>query len=153
IRTEVELELIRMTLPKLFQSGATRNRTRSRCGVSLVEMLVVVTLMSMLLATITTVAVRLRQWDRQMRDNSFHGDQVAALADALRTDAGDGTDLKLLSKDTLVIENADKREVRYTLQSKGCRREVKSADKASTSTDIFTIGPFEAWKVEPGPAG
>src|SRR5262245_65044424 len=91
-------------------------RKSARRGLSLVEMLVVVTLMSMLLATLTTIAVRLRQWDRQIRDNSVHGDQIAALADSLRADAGGGTDLKLLSPDTLVIENTEKREIRYRLQ-------------------------------------
>ena len=113
----------------------------------------VATLMSMLLATLTTVAIRLRQWDRQMRDNGVHGDQVAALADSLRADASGGTELKLLSKDTLVIENTDKHEICYTLQSDGCRRDVKSSKNASRSTTTFTIGPFEAWKVESGPTG
>src|SRR5262249_27730876 len=89
----------------------SRKILRMRRGLSLVEVLVVVTLMSMLLATMTAIAVRMRQWDRQVRDNSLHSDQVAALAESLRSDASSGAEVKLVSKDTLAIEDADQREI------------------------------------------
>jgi len=128
-------------------------RSRVRSGLSLVEVLVVVALMSVLLATMTSIAVRLRQWDRQMRDNSVHSDQLTALAESLRSDATSGAELKLVSKDTLAIEGTDRRETRYTLRPDGCQREVKSADSKSRSANMFTIGRFETWKLEPGPTG
>src|SRR5690349_18145152 len=98
----------------LLRCRTSRKSSRMRPGLSLVEVLVVVTLMSVLLGTMTAIAVRLRQWDRQVRDNSLHSDQVAALAESLRSDANSGAELKLLSKDTLAIEDANQREIRYT---------------------------------------
>ncbi len=131
----------------------TRKSNGARRATTLVELLVVTTLMTILLAIVGTLVVRLRQWDRQVRDHSQHGNQLAALAEAIRTDVHGATTVTLPAKTAIAIGRSDGREIRYELQPGGCRRLVKTPGETSPRIEAFAIGTADAWKLDSAEPG
>jgi type II secretory pathway pseudopilin PulG len=125
--------------------GRLRHR---RAATTLVEVLVGITLVSLLLSIVGTVAVRLRQWDRQMRDRSQYGDQFVKLSESMRADIRRATGVTQPDKKTIAITTSDYREIRYELMADGCRRTVKSSDKPFPAADTFAIGAGQFWRLE-----
>jgi type II secretory pathway pseudopilin PulG len=140
---------------ELFFAGrpASRKLNRARRATTLIEMMVVVTLVSILLSVIGTLAIRLRQLDRQVRDRIQHGNQLALLAATIRGDVRQATSVTLPAKNIVAISGSDNRDIRYELQSAVCRRIVKSPGETSPKLDTFTIGPAESWKLETAAPG
>jgi type II secretory pathway pseudopilin PulG len=136
----------------LVSLGA-RKRSAARRATTLVELLVVTTLMTIVLAIVTTLAVRLRQWDRQVREHGQHINQLAALAEAIRADARHASKVVLPEKTTIAIGDSDGREIRYELRPDGCRRVAKAPGAASPEIEIFAIGSAEAWKLDSAEPG
>ena len=114
---------------------------------SLVEVLVVATLVSILFTVIVTLAVHLRQWDRQVRGHSLHANQLADLAETLRADLRRATSVSQPDKKTVAIVGPDNREIRYELQPGGCRRVAKTPGDKSPRIETFAIGPADSWKL------
>src|SRR6187549_2235471 len=100
----------------LTNHAAIRKHCHKRRAMSLVEVLVVATLVSILFSVIVTLAVHLRQWDRQVRAHSLHANQLANLAETLRADVRRATSVSQPDKKTVAIVGPDNREIRYELQ-------------------------------------
>jgi type II secretory pathway pseudopilin PulG len=130
-----------------------RKNSRGRRATTLVELLAVTTLVAILLSIVVTLAVRLRQWDRQVRNHSQHADQLADLAEAIRVDVRRATSVTLPEKNVIAIAGPDSREARYELQRGGCRRTIKTPGESSARTESFAIGPAVAWKLESAAPG
>jgi type II secretory pathway pseudopilin PulG len=131
-----------------LQSNGCRRR-----AMSLVEVMVSITLVAILLVTITMLAVRLRQWDRRVREHVLNGDQLANLAETMRADIRSAASVALQTKKIIVISGGVKPDIRYELQSDDCRRIVKMPGETSGNVETFAIGPGDSWKLEPGPPG
>ena len=130
-----------------------RKNSRGRRATTLVELLAVTTLVAILLSIVVTLAVRLRQWDRQVRDHSQHANQLADLAESIRTDVRRATSVTLPEKNIIAIEGPDSREARYELQRGGCRRVSKTPGETSARTESFAIGPADSWKLDSAAPG
>jgi type II secretory pathway pseudopilin PulG len=126
---------------------------RRRAATTLVELLIVITLVSLLLSIVGTLAVRLRQWDRQMRDRSQHGDQFVKLGESIRADIRRARNVTQPDQKTIAIAGSDSREIRYELESDGCRRTMKSPGNTSSTVDRFAIGAAKSWKLENAASG
>lgn len=137
----------------LMAQPGIRTNCRRRRAMTLVELLVVTTLVSILMAVVGTLAVHLRQWDRHVRDHSQHGTQLTNVAEMIRADIRRATGVTRPEKKILAITAADGREIRYELQPDGCRRTIKSPGDKAVSTEIFAIGLANAWIVEPATPG
>ena len=120
---------------------------------SLVEVMVVVTLSSILLGVVISLAVSLQQWDRRFRDHGVRSDQTARLAEAIRADVRRATDVSLPAKEILSVAAHDQQEIRYELRPEGCRRTVQHAGGPPERSELFTIGPAESWQLERGTPG
>jgi type II secretory pathway pseudopilin PulG len=129
-------------------SPGIRKNAHGRRATTLVEMLVVVTLLTILLGIVGSLAVHLRQWDRQVRDHSLHGNQLANLAETLRADVRRATGVTLPEKNIVAIVGPEGREIRYELQPDACRRTVKIPGEPTAKTETFAIGPADSWKLE-----
>jgi len=114
----------------------------------LVEVMVAVTLTSILLGVVISLMVALRQWDRRVRDHSVQTEQLAQLAETLRADIRQAVDVSLPVKETLIVVAPGSNPVRYELRPEGCRRSVEDPDGTSPKMDVFAIGPVEPWKLE-----
>jgi prepilin-type N-terminal cleavage/methylation domain-containing protein len=125
-----------------------RQACRFRRAMTLVEVMVVVSLSSVLLGVVITVAVGLQQWDSRFREHAVHGDQLARLAEAIRSDIRQATDVSLPGKDVLAIAAANGIKISYEIRPEGCQRMTKRFDAASQPGELFTIGPVSHWKVE-----
>jgi hypothetical protein len=99
------------------------------------------------------VAIHLRQWDRKVRDHSEHGNRLASLAETIRADVRRATSVTLPEKKIVAIAGPGGREIRYELESGGCRRVVKTPGESSPKTETFSIGPADVWKLETIAAG
>jgi type II secretory pathway pseudopilin PulG len=130
-----------------------RKNSRGRRATTLVELLAVTTLVAILLSIVVTLAVRLRQWDRQVRNHSQHGNQLADLAEAIRADVRRATNVTLPEKNIIAIAGPDSREARYELQRGSCRRTIKTPGESSARTESFAIGPADSWKLESAAPG
>jgi type II secretory pathway pseudopilin PulG len=137
-----------------FRPGpGIRKNDHGRRATTLVELLVVVTLVTILLSIVGSLAVHLRQWDRQVRAHSQHGNQLANLAETLRADFRQATSVTLPAKNTVAIAGPESREIRYELQSEGCRRTVKIPGETSPKIETFAIGSTDSWKLETAAPG
>jgi type II secretory pathway pseudopilin PulG len=137
----------------LKDSAGIRMNSRNRRATTLVELLVVVGLMSIMFSIVVLLAVRLRQWDHQVRDYSLHGNQMATLAEAIRADVRRAKSVTMPEKKTITVIGADSREIRYELQPGSCRRLVKTAGDASSRIETYTIGPADSWKLDTAAPG
>ena len=127
-----------------------RKNGRRRSATTLVELLIVTTLVSILMAVVGTLAVHLRQWDRHVRDHSQHDTQLTNLAETIRADIRLATSITQPEKKILAITGPDGRQIRYELQPDGCRRTLKFP---GDSTELFAIGPANSWKLETATPG
>jgi type II secretory pathway pseudopilin PulG len=137
----------------LTNRAAFRKHYHGRRAMSLVEVLVVATLVSILFTVIVTLAVHLRQWDRQVRGHSLHTNQLANLAETVRADVRRATSVSQPDKNTVAIVGADNRDIRYEIQPGGCRRVAKAPDDKSPRIETFAIGPADSWKLETAAPG
>lgn len=134
------------------RSGIGRQSCR-RAATTLIELLVVITLVSLLLSIVGTLAIRLRHWDRQMRDRSRYSDQLVKLSESMRTDIRRATSVTQPDKKTIAVTSSDHREIRYELAADGCRRLVKSSDKPGPAAETFAIGAAQSWKLDAAAEG
>ncbi len=119
----------------------------------LAEVMVAVALLTIVMGVVISLLVSLRQWDRRLRDGNTRVEQGLRLADRLRTDIRQSTDVSLPTKDALVITSTGNKQTRYELAPEGCLRTVGAGDAATSSRDLFSIGRAASWSLEPGPPG
>jgi len=120
---------------------------------SLVEVMVVVALSSILLGVAMSLAVSLQQWDSRFRDHLVCSDQLAQLADSIRSDIRAAANVSLPTKDSLVISAIDQSEIRYELRPDRCERIVKRTPDSKENRSPFSIGSAAAWTIEDGTPG
>ena len=123
------------------------NRRRRR-AFTLVEVLVVVALSSLLLGVVISVVQGLIRRDQATRAGSPRNEQLAALAEVLRTDIRRGSDVSLATDDTLLVAFPAGETARYQLDSGGCRRKVTRTGDETAYTDLYDIGRGTTWKIE-----
>ena len=127
----------------------SERRTMGRRGLSLVEMMVVITLSSMLVGIVVTFAVSLMQSDRRMRSATVASDQLAVLAATLRSDMRLARDVTLRDNaKQLVVTFPERRRAEYTCDSEGCQRKLLDADESPSRSDLFRVEAAVEWKIE-----
>jgi type II secretory pathway pseudopilin PulG len=119
---------------------------------TLLEVMIAVTLASILLVAATGLLVRLQQWDHRVRESSVRVDQSVRLVEAIRSDIQRATNVAVTSNNVLTVSGKEKHETRYTLNGDLCRREV-IIGRATSVVETFTIGPCSEWKVDAGAPG
>jgi hypothetical protein len=155
-----ETETMKMTLIArarsyaLRESGISGRSAAQRVrGTTLIEMMVVVTLTTLLLGVVITFAFNLRRWDFQTRNHGLHLDQLQRLSESIRGDTGQAVAVSLVGANTLVITNTDKAETLYELVPEGCQRIEKDAAQKLKSRELFTIGTVDSWELERDDSG
>jgi len=138
---------------KFVEQSKFRTKDRNRRGTSLVELMAVAALVSILFGIVAALAINLRHWDRRVREHSVRANQLASLAETVRTDLRRASSVSQIDKKVVAINGPGKREIRYELQLDGCRRVMKSPGEASQKVDTFAIGPAESWKLETATTG
>jgi type II secretory pathway pseudopilin PulG len=134
-------------------SPGFRRNSSGRRATTLVELLVVSALISIIFSIVVSLAVRLRQWDHQVRDHSQHANQMASLAESIRADVRRAKSVTLPEKKTVAIVGPDSGEIHYELQPDGCRRVVKSAGETSQKIETYAIGPADSWNLDTAAPG
>jgi prepilin-type N-terminal cleavage/methylation domain-containing protein len=130
-----------------------RQRRMDRPAFTLIEMLVVVTLSSIVMSVIVAVFVALIQKDRQVQRFGIHNERQGDLTEMIRTDIRAADDVSLAAQTVLLIEAPDKRQTRYELTAGGCKRIVSQPGMKKPRLDFYAIGPAIAWSLKQGPAG
>jgi type II secretory pathway pseudopilin PulG len=116
---------------------------------SLVEVMVAVTLLTLIMGVVLSLFAGLRKRDRAFRQQSERARHALRLVDALRHDIRRGASVTQLAADSLLIA-ADGREIKYTLTPNGCER--LSAGRGA-ARELFSIGAHGAWAFDQGPPG
>jgi prepilin-type N-terminal cleavage/methylation domain-containing protein len=119
-----------------------------RAAFTLVEMVVVVALSAVLLGIVISLAQSLMRWDQLSHTRGVRGEQLAELAELLRTDVRHGTDLLIVAGGPLVVTSSAGKQIRYDLEKEGCRRTIVSDGTAESRTDLLTIGEAQTWTIE-----
>jgi type II secretory pathway pseudopilin PulG len=147
----------RQVLKLLAAKMTTRRRNKRRNprpGLSLVEMMVVITLSSMLVGIVVTLAVSLIESDRRLRNAGVTSNQLAELATMLRSDIRRATGVATEDDEKwLSAVLADGRRAVYTCNSEGCQRQLLDAEDAVTRTDRFRVETTTHWSIERMPPG
>jgi prepilin-type N-terminal cleavage/methylation domain-containing protein len=120
---------------------------RGRAAMTLVEVMVAVTVMSIMLGVAISFLIGLKHWDRKVHQFGLRNEQLTRLAESIRTDIRHATDVSLPSGNALVILLPGNKETRYELTPEGCRRLGMPGD-ARPLTDLFSVGPATSWTVE-----
>jgi prepilin-type N-terminal cleavage/methylation domain-containing protein len=121
---------------------------RGRAAFTLVEMMVVIALSAVVLGIVVSLAQGLMRWDQLSRTRGLQGEQLAELAELLRTDIRHGTDASLAAGGSLVVTSSEGEQIRYEPDNEGCRRTVAGGPSAEPRTDLLTIGGTQSWKIE-----
>jgi prepilin-type N-terminal cleavage/methylation domain-containing protein len=130
-----------------------RNKPSPSRGMSLVEVMVVVTLSSLVAGIAISMLVTLQRWDARLRDHGVRSDQWLRLAESLRTDIRRGEEVSLPSDRSLRVRLAEGGYVLYELMEAGCQRSIHAADDARPTRDLFAVGGAWEWTLENGPKG
>lgn len=122
-----------------------------RAGVTLIELIVVMTVLSVVRLSITTVLYTLYRADHRLRDDLQCEFAMDRLANRLRLDAHSATSANLLDLaeggHELVLSIADERNVHYGLSDEGVYRIVRKG-AAILHQDVFLVGHATAdWEL------
>jgi hypothetical protein len=120
---------------------------------TLPEVIVAVTLSSIVLSVLISFTIALKQRDRTIRSFGVESERRRELAELLRTDIRDAVDVSLPSKTTLVVKRPGDSEIRYELTANGCNRTVVEPTGSKAQFDSYAVGAAISWSLEQGPAG
>jgi prepilin-type N-terminal cleavage/methylation domain-containing protein len=134
-------------------SNAEGRAIHDRCGMTLIEVMVVATLTSILLGVMTSLAISLQQWDRRFRTTGLRFENQARLAEVLRSDVRNADNVSVPEKGAFILTSHDHYQKRYKLRPDGCERVVANAKNATESHEEFTIGMNGSWQVETDSSG
>jgi hypothetical protein len=131
----------------------TMMRRDTRNALMLVEVMVVVTLTSIMMGVVISLMIGLQRWDQSFRDRAVQSEQLARLAESVRTDIRSGADVSLPGTHVLQITGQGRGAARYELEAEGCRRVVELPENQATRSEFFAVGRVTSWKLERGPIG
>jgi type II secretory pathway pseudopilin PulG len=135
------------------QASADRRIRLRRGAMTLVEVMVVGTLITIVAGVAVTLLAAVKRLDVRLRDHGVRTDQALRLAESIRGDIRRGTDVSIPTVDLLVVEIGDGERASYALQPGGCRRVVQGGSGAAPTADLFAIGTASAWKFDQDTAG
>ena len=124
-----------------------------RQAMTLVEIMVAVTLTSVLLSVVISVTVGLQRWDSRFRNDQARRANLNQLADMIRSDVRRAAAAPVAEKDRLVLTLPDQREIRYELQPDCCWRSIAQPGNTTESKVPYMIGKYNSWRVERVPSG
>jgi hypothetical protein len=136
-----------------WQPDGTMMRRDTRNALMLVEVMVVVTLTSIMMGVVISLMIGLQRWDQSFRDRAVQSEQLARLAESVRTDIRSGADVSLPATRILQTTGQGRGATRYELEAEGCRRIVELPENQATRSEFFAVGPVTSWKLERGPIG
>ena len=125
-----------------------QNRACVRRGTSLGEVMVVMTVSTILLGVAVSLLTGLRKWDRELRESNVQRDHLLRLTETLRKDVRGGIEVSAPAEGVLLIRSPDGIRIQYNIQSDGCRRTITRQDEAAPQADFFAVGPATNWKLE-----
>src|SRR5262245_11808707 len=108
---------------RTHSTGRVTARGSCRCqrrAMTLVEVMVVSTLLAIVAGVAVTLLAAVKRWDVRLRDHGLQSEQTLRLAESIRGDVRLGTNVTLPKEDTLVVDLADGRRVSYEIQPDGC---------------------------------
>lgn len=111
---------------------------RSRRGTTLLELIVLITLISVALTAAATTLVALLRIERQVRSDQLQQQSLAALASHWRTDAHAAITASVT--EDCVFTLADGRTIRYVYSAPRVVREVHQGDEV-VHRDAFVVSP------------
>jgi hypothetical protein len=126
---------------------------RCRAAMTLPEVMVAVTLSSLVMGVLITLTIALKQRDRTIRSFAVESERRGELAELLRTDIRSATGVSLASATMLVVKRPGGGEVRYDLAASGCNRTVVEPNGSKVQFDSYVVGTATSWSLAPGPAG
>ena len=130
-----------------------RRRQAKSAAMTLLEVMVVTTVSSLLLGTIVSFAIALKRMDRNVRLADIESERLLELAETIRTDIRQGTDVSLPASNQLVITTAGGGERRYEVGREGCGRSVVLPGEEKPRSDLFRIGPAASWTIDEAAEG
>lgn len=134
---------------KLGDDASERRGIRKRRGaMTLVEVLVVSTLITVVAGVAVTLLAAVKRLDVRLRDHGVRTDQALRLAESIRGDIRLGTEVSLPTVDSLLVDMGGGERVSYQLQPGGCRRVVHHNGGAVAADDLFDIGTAFTWTLE-----
>jgi hypothetical protein len=119
----------------------------------LIEMIVVAALAAMVMGVVISLTVALKKRDQAIRAFGVQCTRQSELAELLRTDIRQASDVSLPAETMLVITGVDGRGSRYELTATGCRRTVTTPGEGQPGLDWFAVGPATSWTLEEGSPG
>jgi type II secretory pathway pseudopilin PulG len=121
---------------------------RDRIAFTLVELLLAMTLSSIIVGIALTLVAGVTRWDRRARQQASDGEQWSRLADELRTEIRRSADVTLPDRSQLVVSFDGGRRVTYRLTPTGCERRRDDPPSGGAHIEYFTIGGRFTWKLE-----
>lgn len=101
--------------------------TRSRTGKTLIEMVVIVSLLAVVFAGSTTTLAALFRIDRQLRRDAEQSTSLSRLSARFRADVHEATNCRV--QQTCVLTLPDSREIHYAAADREITREVRRDGK------------------------
>lgn len=132
---------------------SVRPTRRPARGFSLIEVLVVVTLSTVVVGTAISLLIGMQQWDRRFRGRGVECERLLELAETLRADIRSAAAVTSPAAEELLIEFGDGSEARYSLDGRGCTRSVESVDAAGQRTELYAIGNTLKWNLDRDTSG
>ncbi len=122
--------------------------TRSRRGKSLIEMLIIISILSVVLSTTAATLIALFKTDRQIRRDTAHLTTLARLSSRFRTDAHAAQ--SCVVDQACALTRADGRVVRYAQEGHKLHRQVLRGE-AVEHRDAFVLPDTAIVKFEQPP--
>jgi hypothetical protein len=118
-----------------------------RRAITLAEVMVAVTVATVVMGIAMSLLMGLQKWDRNLREHSLRNQHLVRLAETIRGDIRQASEAMSPTTRLLTIRLADGHQASYQLSPDGCRRSSQLAGDTE-HTDLFAIGPSEAWSLE-----
>lgn len=119
-----------------------------RLGLSLIEIMVVITLTSMLVGLVATYMATLLRLGNSTREQSVHRMQVERLTDSIRHDLRRAIGVTQSSDKVLEVQLPDGVAWRYVLENGRCTRSQPTDNGQENAKQVYTVGPTKGWRLE-----
>ena len=142
----------KMTLPAALVPWRMPS-ARARSGISIVEITVAVSLSSIVLGLVVSLAIALQQMDRRMQHRGIEREQQLRLVESIRIDIRRAADVASPGDDMLVVRLANKGRSEYVIRNGEINRTVISDGGDVIRKESFGIRAAESWSTERDDSG